>query len=592
MYILGISAFYHESAAAIIKDGILVAAAAEERFTRKKHDSRFPIEAVKFCLEEAGISPSQINYAVFYEKPLIKFERLLTSSLASYPFSYRLFREAMLSALTEKLWVKSVIANKLEISGSKILFVPHHLSHAASSYYCSPFDKAAILTLDGVGEWSVGTYGLASENKLILKKELRFPHSLGLLYSAFTAFLGFEVNDGEYKVMGMAPYGQPRYKEKVYQLLKFYEDGSFKLDLSYFAFHRSPDQNVTDKFYKLFGAPRGGDELFFTKTSGFPSYFGKPPPNFEELANRNQHYADIASSIQKVTEEIILRMAIYLKSQTKQENLCFAGGVALNSVANGTLLRQSGFKNIFVQPAAGDDGGAVGAALYIYHHVLNKKREFSMDHAYWGKNYSIDEIKTFLDHHKIKYRHFKDQNEQAKTLARLLTSGKVVGLYQGRFEWGPRSLGNRSIIADPRQEKMKDIVNTKIKFREPYRPFAPVVLEERAKDFFEIKSTDYQLGKFMLMTAPVKKSKKIVIPAVTHIDGSARVQLLDKNTNPLLRQIIQEFAKTTKVPVLLNTSFNLRGEPIVTTPQNAYNTFINSGLDYLVLENFLISKND
>ena len=591
MYILGLSFFYHEAAAALIKDGELVAASAEERFSRKKHDSSYPELAIKFCLEQAGISEKDLDYVVFYEKPFLKFERLFLTSLGTYPDSYRLFRESMLSFLPEKLWVTSIIRDKLDINRGKILTVPHHISHAASSYYCSPFEEAAVLTLDGVGEWSCGSYGIGTLNKLRISKEIRFPHSIGLLYSAFTAFLGFEVNDGEYKVMGMAPYGTPKYADKVYQLMKVNSDGSIKLNMKYFRFHNSPDQNVTSNFTELFGEPRDKDLHFFTPASGYPSYFGDKPSNYEEIAKLNQHYADIAASLQLVTEEIILKMVDHVHTKTKQENLVIAGGVGLNSVANGRVVRESKFRHVYIQPAAGDDGAALGAALYVYHHILGNKRKFVMTHAYYGKDFSEKEIKSFLDSKKIKYRFVEDKDKLASFVADALSKKEVVGLYQGRFEWGPRALGNRSIIADPRSEEMKEIVNTKIKFREPYRPFAPAVLEEKANEYFELKDANSNyLAKFMLMVCPVKEDKKKLIPAVTHVDGSARLQTVDKDTNPLYRKIIEKFEEKTGVAVIMNTSFNLKGEPIVTTPENAYNTFMKSGLDYLVMERFVISK--
>lgn len=593
MKILGLSCFYHESAAALIDNGKLVAAAAEERFTRKKHDSDFPQEAVNFCLETAGIKSEDLDYVTFYEKPFIKFERLLMSVLQGSPYTYRLFRESMLTELTSKLWVKNIIRDKLGISNEKILFVPHHLSHAASSYYCSPFEKAAILTLDGVGEWATGTYGVGKGKKIELLKEMRFPHSLGLLYSVFTAYLGFEVNDGEYKVMGMAPYGQPKYTDEVLKLLEINDDGSIKLKMEYFSFHKNPNQTFTIKFTEIFGPPREKDAHFFTPTSGYPSYFGEKPKNWKELAQKNQYYADIAASIQKVTEEIILKMVNHLHKETKIENLVFAGGVALNSVANGRILRESPFRNLFIQPAAGDDGGSVGAALYAYHHVLGKERNFVMNHAYLGKAFSEEEIKTFLDKGRIKYKFIEDKQKLAQWVAKKLSKKDVIGLFQGRFEWGPRALGNRSILADPRSEEMKEIVNTKIKFREPYRPFAPVVLEEKARDYFEIKNVkDIYPAKFMLMVCNVLEDKKKIIPAVTHVDGTGRIQTVDKKTNPLYRSILEEFEKITGVGVLMNTSFNLKGEPIVTTPENAYNTFIKSDIDHLILERFVVSKED
>jgi len=591
MYILGLSFFYHESAAALVKDGVLIAAAAEERFSRKKHDSGFPTQSVKFCLEEAGIGGKDLDFAVFYEKPFLKFERLLLSCISSFPSSYKLFRDSMLAFLSEKIWVKSIIANRVGVERNKVLFVPHHLSHAASAFYCSPYQEAAVLTLDGVGEWSCGGLGVGSGTKISLFKELRFPHSLGLLYSAFTDYLGFEVNDGEYKVMGMAPYGEPKYAEKIYNLLKVAQNGALKLDMNYFTFHKSPSQNVAKKFLDLFGPPRERGSHFFTPSSNYPIYFGEKPTNYEELAERNQYFADIAASIQKVTEEVILKMVNYLYNETKNENLVMAGGVTLNSVANGRVVQESPFSGIFIQPAAGDDGGALGAALYIYHHVLGEKRGFVMEHPYWGKAYTEKEIRKFLEDKEIKYKYISDVEDLAGWIASRLSKGEVIALFQGRFEWGPRALGNRSILADPRKEEMKDIVNVKIKFREPYRPFAPVVLEEKADEYFEDNFRDNYPAKFMLTVCQVRGDKKKVIPAVTHVDGSARPQTIDRGTNPLYRLILEKFEKIAGVPVLLNTSFNLKGEPIVASPENAYNTFTKSGIDHLILERFVISKN-
>lgn len=594
MYILGISCFYHESAAALIKDGEVIAASGEERFSRKKHDSGFPKLAVEFCLKQAGISIKQVDYVVFYEKPFWKFQRILFSTIASYPFAIGLFAKAMTAWFSEKLWVRSILTKELKkINPKKILFVPHHISHAASAFYASGFEKSAVLTMDGVGEWTTTAYGLGKGNKLAIFKEMRFPNSLGLLYSVFTAFLGFEVNDGEYKVMGMAPYGKPKYLSKVKKLTHVFPDGSFEMNMKYFSYHRSFSKSYSSEFVKLFGKPREKDLHFFTKKSGYPSYFGKKTKDYEKLCKLNQHYADIAASIQLFTEEIILKLAQTVRQKTNQENLCIAGGVGLNSVANGRLLREGPFKKIFVQPASGDDGGALGAALYVYHNILGKKkRKFVQLHSYFGKRYSKKEIEDFLKKKKIAYKKFNLQ-KMVPFLAQEISKGKVIGLFSGRAEWGPRALGSRSILADPRSAEMKDIVNTKIKFREPYRPFAPVVLEEKASEYFELDNLNHQdLTRFMLGVFPVKKDKKKIIPAVTHADGSARLQIIGRKQNPLYYDLIKEFGKKTGVYVLMNTSFNLKGEPIVNSPQEAFNTFKTSGLEYLVLENFVVAKED
>src|SRR3990167_3290062 len=462
MYILGISCFYHESAVCLIKDGRVVAATAEERFSRKKHDSEFPKLATEFCLKQAGITVKDLDYVVYYEKPFWKFDRILQSTLASWPAAFRFFAKAMITWLGDKLWVRSIIADELKIDRKKILFVPHHISHAASAFYASGFEKSAILTFDGVGEWTTTTWGEGEGNKIKIREEIKFPHSLGLLYSVFTAFLGFEVNDGEYKVMGMAPYGKPKYLEKVKKLVKKYPDGSFALRMEYFTFHKSVEQAYGRKFKKLFGGPRPRDMYFFTKASGYPSYFGEKPNNYDELCELNQEYADIAASIQAFTEEVILEITNTIHKKTGEENLCIAGGVGLNSVVNGFLLRRGPFKRIFVQPAAGDDGGSLGAAFYAYHQLLGKprmtavrgkKRIFEQDHCYFGADFTESEIERFLKRKKIKYRKINSEDKLTGYLVEEIARGKVIGFYHGRAEWGPRALGSRSIMADPRREK-------------------------------------------------------------------------------------------------------------------------------------------
>ena len=593
MYILGISCFYHEAAATLIEDGRVIAASAEERFTRKKHDSGFPKMAVDFCLKKAKIKTSDLDYVVFYEKPFWKFARILLSTLASYPNAVRLFAKSMTIWLLDKLWMRSIIASELDVKPSKILFVPHHISHAASSFYASPFDEAAILTFDGVGEWTTTTYGKGEGTDLQILEEIKFPHSLGLLYSVFTAFLGFEVNDGEYKVMGMAPYGKPRYKDAVKKLIKVSKDGSFALNMEYFTFHKSADKAYSGKFVDLFGAPRPRDLHFFTKSSCYPSYFGEKPQNWAELCTLNQRYADIAASIQAFTEEVILKLADFVRSRVKSENLCIGGGVGLNSVANGLLLKKGPFKRVFVQPAAGDDGGSLGAAMYVYHAILGKPRKFVQNDCYFGADFTDSQIELFLKKNKIKFAKISSEEKLVEFLASKIAKGKVVGFFHGRAEWGPRALGSRSILADPRREEMKDIVNTKIKFREPYRPFAPVVLAEKAKDYFEVGDWEHEhLTKFMLAVFPVKKNMRKVIPAVTHVDGSGRLQIISAEQNPRYYNIIKKFGQKTGVYVLLNTSFNLKGEPIVNSPQNAFDTFSKSGLDILALERYIVRKED
>ena len=591
MDILGISCYYHDAAAALLRDGQLVAAAEEERFSRIKHDYSFPHNAIRFCLEAGGISGADLDYVVFFEKPFRKFDRILMTVLQTYPKSWKVFRESMISWMVDKLWVAATIESELGVPKKKVLFCEHHLSHAASTYLCSPFDEAAILTVDGVGEWVTGTWGVGRGNEIRLQKQTEFPHSIGLLYSAFTAFLGFEVNEGEYKVMGMAPYGQPRYTDKVWKLVQSNADGSFSLNMDYFCFHHSTDKTFNHRFEMLFGEPRPAKLPFFTEASGFPKYFGQPPANYAELCHLNQHYADIAASIQRVTEELLLAMARRLYQETGLRKLCIAGGVGLNSVANGRILRETDFEELYVQPAAGDGGGALGAALWAYNTLLGKPRSFVMKHAYWGKEYGPGEVEEFVKANHIRHERFEDEEKLLGRVVDRLQEGKVVGWFQGRFEWGPRALGNRSILADPRRSDMKDIVNAKIKFREPYRPFAPSVLVERTDEFFELSQpARHYPARFMLYVVDVKESKRHVVPAITHVDGTGRLQTVERATAPLYYRLIQRFGEATGVPVLLNTSFNLKGEPIVNAPREAFRTFSISEMDALVLDHCLIEK--
>jgi carbamoyltransferase len=591
MNILGISCYFHDAAAALLSDGQLIAAAEEERFTRVKHDYGFPRHAIDFCLATAGTPSQELDYVVFFEKPFIKFERLLLSSMQTFPRSRRVFRDAMIAWLGDKLWIKHLIQNSLRVSPEKILFAEHHFSHAASAFYCSPFEDAAILTVDGVGEWTTASIGVGSGTQIKLLKEIRFPHSLGLLYSAFTAFLGFEVNEGEYKVMGMAPFGTPRYVDRVRKLVRIDTDGSFELDLDYFSFHYSPDRTFSNKFESLFGPPRDPRALFFTATSGWPSYFGEKPSNYESLARSNEHYADVAASIQSVIEEALLKMADEAYRETGLTRLCMAGGVALNSVANGRIMRETPFEELYIQPSAGDGGAALGAALFGYHGILGKPRHFVMKHAYLGEEHGPGKVETFLREANIPYRRREDEEELITDVVDQLLEGRVVGWSQGRFEWGPRALGNRSILADPRCAEMKDIVNTKIKFREPFRPFAPAVLSEHSADYFDLsdKMSAYP-ARFMLYVVDVKSDKQSLVPATTHVDGTARVQTVQKEDNPRFYRLIDTFGAATGVPVLLNTSFNLKGEPIVNTPAEAFRTFMQSGMDLLVLGDCIVDK--
>ncbi|MDP3725169.1 MAG: carbamoyltransferase N-terminal domain-containing protein [Nanoarchaeota archaeon] len=592
MKILGLSFFYHDSAAALLCDGVPVAMAEEERFSRIKHDYGFPKRAIDFVLEEGGCAPGDIDYVVFYEKPFIKFDRVFKTLLWTFPWAPHVFAKAVKSLFLSKIWIRALIAKELGIDHKKILFTEHHLSHAAASYLSSPHEKAAILTIDGVGEWACAAIGAGEKNKINIIKEIHFPHSLGLLYSAFTAFLGFEVNEGEYKVMGMAPYGEPKYVDKVKKLITFFDDGSYALHLEYFSFYKSNSRTYSREFINLFGRPRDPKSKFFTRETGWPAYFGEKPEGkaFQKLAEREEYYADLAASLQKVTEEAVVRLAREAHRVTGAKALCLGGGVALNSVANWKIVEQTPFEDVYIQPAAGDAGGALGAAL-LTHAVLGGERNFVMKKAYYGKSYSREEIKKYIEEKSLKAEFFEDENDLTKKVAEEIADGKVVGWFQGRFEWGPRALGNRSILADPRRADMKDIVNTKIKFREPYRPFAPSVLAEYAEEYFEIPNAKkHYPARFMLYVVPVKKEKREIVPAITHVDGTARPQLVFEEESPRYSRLIRAFAEKTGVPLIMNTSFNLKGEPIVNTPEEAYSTFMRSGLDVLVLENFVIFK--
>lgn len=594
MYILGISAFYHDSAAALIKDGELVAAAMEERFSRKKHDNGFPELAANFCLEQAQISADELEYVVFYEKPLLKFERILQTALNTFPRSSGMWREAMMSWLTDKLWVRSHIARGLGVPYDKVLFCDHHMSHAASAFLACPFKDAAILTVDGVGEWTTMTLGLGKSSlgenlglppTIELFEEQRFPHSLGLLYSTFTAWLGFRVNNGEYKVMGMSPYGEPRYQDKVYKVINQDSSaGAFRLDMSYFDFDSSISRSYGRRFLDLFGEKRDADLEFFTKRT-------HPHRSAEKAAmESNQYYADIAASIQHVTEDSLINIATYLHQKTGMSKLVMAGGVALNTKANWRILNETPFDELWIQPAAGDDGGALGAALWAWHIVLSNKRKWTQTHAYYGKGYSDDDYTSFLKASGLSYESYSDESKLTEVIVDALTDQQVIGFHQGRFEWGPRALGNRSILADPRGEDMKEIVNTKIKFREPFRPFAPVILRERAPEYFDYPQVAaHDAPRYMLMVAPIKEDKRDKLHAVNH-EGTGRLQSIDRETNPRYYDVVKQFGQATGVPVVLNTSFNLRGEPIVNTPLEAFNTFRNSDIDMLVLGSYIVRK--
>lgn len=591
MNILGISCYYHDAAAALLIDGELIACAQEERFTRRKHDPNYPKNSINFVLQQANLKSADIDYVIFYDKPFLKFERIFKTILQTFPYSYKLFLQVAKTWFKDKLWIKGTIASHLRIKPEKILFLDHHLSHAASAFLCSSFEEAAIITVDGVGEWATTTIGIGKGNSIKLIKEIHFPHSLGLLYSAFTAFLGFEVNEGEYKVMGMAPFGKPRYVDKVHKLINLFPDGSFEINMDYFSYHYSTKNTFNEKFIALFGEPRSPDSKFFTFESGYPSYFGDKPSNFNELCKQNQHYADIAASIQFVLEEALINLSKAAYQETKLDKLCIAGGVGLNSSANFKILKSTPFKELYIQPAAGDAGGALGAALYFYYSILNNKRNFIMNHAFYGKEYTENEIIDSLESANINYSIIKNEEELLNKAIEELIKGKVVGWFQGKFEWGPRALGARSILADARRKEMKDIVNTKIKFREPFRPFAPSVLKGRTEEYFEIdNNSSLEPAKFMLYVVPIKASKQEEIPAVTHIDGTGRLQIVEEKYNNLYWNLINKFYKETGTPIILNTSFNLKGEPIVNSPTDALNTFLKSGMDILIMGHTLISK--
>ncbi len=586
MYILGISAYYHDSAAALIKDGKIIAAAQEERFTRKKHDFNFPKNAIEYCLKEGGVSAKDLAYVAFYDKPLIKFERLLETYLMYAPRGIQSFMMAMPLWLKDKLWIPNMIEKDLGYEG-EILFPEHHESHAASAFFPSPYQESAFLTLDGVGEWTTTSYGIGKDNMLKIHGELNFPHSLGLLYSAFTYFTGFKVNSAEYKVMGLAPYGEPKYVQQIYDhILDLKEDGSFKMNMEFFDYCAGL-RMTNEKFAALFdGPPRVGESKL------------------------TQREMDLARSVQEVTEEIMLRQCRHVHRETGQKNLVLAGGVALNCVGNGRVLREGPFENIWIQPAAGDAGGALGAALYTWYTYLNNPRvadgiKDSQAGSYLGPVYSDAEIEHYLKMNEIVYQKVKPE-ELAETVAELIATENVIGWFQGRMEFGPRALGGRSIIGDARSPKMQSVMNLKIKFRESFRPFAPSVLRERVSDYFEMECE----SPYMLLVADVVKDRRVKttaeqdslfgidklniprsdVPAITHVDYSARIQTVTRDTNPMYYDLINAFYKKTGCPVIINTSFNVRGEPIVCRPQEAYKCLMRTHMDYLVIGNFIVAK--
>jgi len=567
MYNLGISCYYHDSAAALLKDGRVIAAVEEERFTRKKFDDDFPKMAIEWCLKKAKITPSEIHSVAFYDKPVLKFERLLDNYIAVAPRGLYSFLDTIPKWLHKRLWIKDEIKKALRKFNGEIIFPEHHLSHAAHTFYTSPFEESSILTVDGVGEWSTTSFGFAKNNSITLTHDIRWPHSLGLFYSAFTYFLGFQVNEGEYKLMGLASYGKPKYYNTILNnLIDVKDDGSIHLDMKYFAF--TYDKVMTnEKFSKLFGIePRKKDQ------------------KVEKI-----HY-DIGASAQKVLEDVLLKMVSHVYNKTKIRNLCLGGGVALNGVANYRILKEGLFDNVHIPPSPGDAGSAVGCAQYLYyihhknHRIIEKDQsKIISENVYVGPSYSNYEIQGFLDSKKILYEELDSQILLQKT-AQLIADGNIVGWYQGKMEWGPRALGCRSILADPRKAEMKDILNEKIKHREAFRPFAPSILEEYVSEYFDIDTT----SPYMLMVVPVKKPRDI--PAVTHVDGTGRLQTVNRNANPLYYDLINEFYKITGVPVIINTSMNVMGEPIVNTPEQAYKMILKTDMDHLVMGNFLISN--
>ncbi len=588
MNILGISAFYHDSAACLVQDGKIISAVQEERFTRKKHDFSFPKNAINYCLQDSGLKAEDLDFVAFYDKPFIKFERILETYLSYAPIGIKSFIKAMPLWIKQKIWMKELIKKELGYEG-KIIFPEHHESHAASAFFPSPFQEAAFLTIDGVGEWATASYGIGKNNKINIIAEIHFPHSLGLLYSAFTYYTGFKVNSAEYKVMGLAPYGKPKYKDLILsELMDLKEDGSFKMNMKYFNYCVGLTM-TNKKFEKLFGGPPRKPESRLT-----------------------QREMDLARSVQEVTEEVMLRMTRHIQKETGQKNLCLAGGVALNCVGNGRILREGPFKNIWIQPAAGDAGGALGAALLVWHQYLENSRitdgrkDFQYG-SYLGPKFENGYISDYLKRNNIPYTELNDEKIPEK-IADLIAKEKVIGWFQGRMEFGPRALGSRSIIGDARSPKMQETMNLKIKFRESFRPFAPSILADKVSDFFEIDRE----SPYMLLVAPLKKElrremsneeeklfgldklhvSRSSIPAVTHVDYSTRIQTVNKDDNPLYYRTIAKFDEKYGCPVIINTSFNVRGEPIVCTPEDAYLCFMRTNMDYLLVGNFLLEKKE
>ena len=577
MKILGISAHYHDSAAALVIDGAPVCAVQEERLSRKKNDAAFPLKAIEWCLDQAKLEPEQLDAVVFYEKPMLKFDRILTTALRAFPYSWRSFPQAMKNTLGEKLWVKGIITSHLGVPGSKVLFTEHHQSHAAAAFLTQPTKRAAILTADGVGEWATLSIGVGEKRDdgkvtMELLRELHFPHSLGMLYSTFTAFLGFEVNEGEYKVMGLASYGQPKFVEEVRKVISVAPKGAFKLDLDYFEFHRSAKSSYSKQFTELFGKPR------------------PPHQPIDPTTPEGARYADIAASVQRVLEDTLVELTKSIQQETGMTDLCFGGGVALNGVANGRILRESGFQRLFVPSSPGDAGCALGAALYADRiHFGNPHVEFP-DHPYWGPQVDAEELLRVAREDSLPYEELPDEDAFLDHVVDALASGKIVGWMDGGAEFGPRALGSRSILAAPHTVEMKDRLNREIKYREEFRPFAPAVPIEAVHEYFDVPPGGDRLGAYMSGVFPVKPEWRSRLAAITHVDGTARVQTVERDKAPRFYALLERYGQRTGIPVLLNTSFNLAGEPIVTRAIEGYSTFRRCGIDVLVAGRAAVTK--
>lgn len=560
MNILGISCFYHDSAACLVKDGKIISAVQEERFNRKKNSSDFPVQSINFCLQSADLTVYDIDYVVFYEKPFLKFQRVVLSHLRSYPFSIKNFLRVMPHWLDDRLIIPLILKKEIGYNG-KVLFIEHHLAHAASAFFVSPFEEAVVITSDGVGEWATTTIGEGRNNEIQISKELHYPNSLGLLYSAITTYLGFEANRGEGKVMALSDYGKPVYVDKLKEIITIKLDGSFSINTKYFSFNEGT-RMYSNKFVKTFGKPR------------------LPGAKIEQ-----RHY-DIAASLQKIIEEILLLIANEAYKKTKLTNLCLAGGTFLNCVANSEILKKTSFKNMFIQPAAGDSGGAIGAALYTYHTLLKEPRKHIMRDAYLGPKFSSTQIKRHLLNKNAKFKEFKNHQDLIKQVAEKIAQDKIIGWFQGGMEWGPRALGHRSILANPCNPSMKDILNEKVKHREWFRPYGVSIIREELNNFFDMDID----SPFMLLVGKVKESKKGLIPSAIHVDGTSRIQTITKEDNDVFYELVKEFKNITNIPMIINTSFNDNNEPIVCTPEDAYSCFTKTKMDYLVLGNFFIEK--